>query len=191
MNEGVVLDYRIDRADASGLALTYRVGNRLKRSIYLFTPLAEMGNEGIVPVPGRVYVFPDPDGIVHVTKRLWHAPEDADPYMHEVPFLTQVLPGARFEEKLSLPVPLRVEYPYRFDEYDMDEGPPEVTTASAAGLAFSIGYLLDEDVGSNVTRVTTPRGVLLAVSYAVGEASQLLLEGEALGLEVTVEDKGQ
>jgi hypothetical protein len=191
MNESVVLDYRIDRADAGGLALSYRVVNRLDSSIYLFTPLAEISSEGVNPVPEKVYVFLDPKGVVHITKRLWHAPDDADVYLPEVPFLTQVLPAGRFEEKLSLPAPLRVAYPYRFDDGDEAKSPPEVTTASAAGLAFSIGYLLEENASASVARVTTPRGAQLKVSYAVGEARQLLLEGQPLGLEVVVQDAGR
>jgi hypothetical protein len=191
MNEGVVLDYRIDRVDAGGLALSYRVVNRSGSSIYLFTPMAEISTEGIIPAPEKVYVFLDPKGVVHITKRLWHAPDDADVYMPEVPFLTQVLPGGRFEEKLSLPVPLRIAYPYRFEEGDEAKGPPEVTMASAAGLAFSIGYLLEENAGASVARVTTPRGAQLKTSYANGEARQLLLEGQPLGLEVVVQDAGR
>src|SRR5689334_3175347 len=113
MSEKVSLSYAIEHLVDQGLKLSYKVSNGSPRPIYLTTPLVEIGDDEIAPVQNKLYSYFDPDGIVHITKRLWPLPDDVDIYLPEVPRFTEVRPGASFEEDLLCGVPIDVRYPYR------------------------------------------------------------------------------
>jgi hypothetical protein len=108
----VVLEYELSLFDTEFM-IAYTVTNGTAASIWLTTPLTQTTAEGrVVADPQKVYAYVDPDGVLHVTKRMWPVPEDVDVYAPERPMLTELPAGAVFAETLRLPVPVPVGVPY-------------------------------------------------------------------------------
>lgn len=188
MDDRVVLTYTATPRKDEELELVYRVTNGSDRPIYVLSPLTEMTNEGLAPAPGKVYAFLDPEGVLQLTKRLWPLPEGASVYMPEVPCATEVPPGKHFEERLTLKLPVWVQYPYRFLGQEEPEEPPEEIVAEPTGLAFSISYVAELDSPTPMGTASGAPGRVFEVSYGDVAESQVLLRGEPLGLQVLVKD---
>lgn len=193
------LKYAVELA-GERLRISYRVTNGSERRIFLTTPLVQIDDDAITPAPGRAYAYLDPDGILHITRRVWSVPDDTDIYLPEVPRLTEVHPGVSFEDRFDCAAPVEVHYPYRFAGEEEPATAPEVLTAEAYGVAFSIGYLMegagsggrsgDEDGFSPpaTTREKRAEEGGLVVSYAIATAHQKLLQGAVVAMRVGVQD---
>lgn len=194
------LKYAVEQIPGDGLRISYRVTNGSDRRIFLTTPLVEIGDEAVTPSPGSVYAYLDPDGILHLTRRVWPLPDDADIYLPEVPRLTEVHAGASFEDRFDCTLPVEVRYPYRFAGEEEPATAPEMLTGEAYGVAFSIGYLMEGAGGSGgggeeegfsppaVTREKRDEEGGLVVSYASATAHQKLLQGAVVAMRVGVKD---
>jgi hypothetical protein len=188
MDDRVVLKYTATKRDDAELLLVYRVTNGSDRPIFVLSPLTRMTEEGPGPAPGRVYAFLDLEGVLQVTKRLWPVPEGVSVYLPEVPCATEVPPGKHFEERLTLKLPVWVDYPYRFIGEEEPEEPPEEITAEPTGLAFSIGYIAEGDSPIPMEPAAGGTRGVFEVGYGDVAQSQVLLQGETLGLQVLVKD---
>lgn len=181
----VRLQYDLRVSADNVLALRYSVHNDLNRDIFLFTPLADFRDQEFVPVPRRVYVFVE-DETVHITKRLWPVPDDVEVYMPEVPYLTRVAAGTKWDEQLNVPLPLIENYPYQFltNPPDHDASP---RTWSGTRAMFSIGYLLSDPENDVIPE---PEGALYTISYGIGKTSQQLMIGAPVEVSVDVRRVG-
>ncbi len=181
----VELRYTAELVRGEGLVLAAEVYNDLDDPVWLATPLVEIGEHGIAVVEDRSYVYLDPDGVLQITRRLWPVPDDVDVYMPEVPRFTRLDPGERWRERLALPVPVDIRFPYRSDGEEMDEAPSRAVTGESFGVAFSVGYL----VGQEAPGEAAPEGKgRVMVGYAAAAAGQRVVQGEVVGLRVGVRD---
>lgn len=188
MHEKVQLACEIVKRDDTEITLAYTVKNGLPCDIYLFDPLTDFRGQQFVPIHNRVYVFWDDDDLLHVTKRLWPVPEDVDVYMPEVPYLTRVAAGAEIREELRLPIPLIVNFPYRW--IDEDE-PHSLVTRDSKQMLFSIGYLAAKDPQTGDEIVPTKAGEYYQVGYGLASENQVIAAGEPVEIEVTAQDVQQ
>lgn len=179
MEQPLGMEYTITLLEGRRLVLRYTVRNASSRSVLLTTPLVEVGDDGVLPVDEKLYVYLDPDGILHLTKRAWPVPDDVDVYFPEVPRLTALAPGAKHEEAIEVDLPVDVRYPYR----DVGEVLGEPVTVEAYGVAFSIGYVVMEGQG------WVPGGPEIELGYAELASSQRLLQGMAVPLRVAVREQ--
>lgn len=166
----VTLDYELSLSSTE-LVIEYKVTNGGEEPIWLTTPLASVADDGkAVADPQRVYAYLDPDGVLHVTKRMWPIPEDVDVYAPEPGFSTEVLPGRTFAETLRLPVPVEKRVGYAW----LDTGGKRVQEpdgVASAMFSFSIEYT---------------RGPL----EKAGEQVPVRLCGEPVELVVAVKEAG-
>src|SRR5215469_4590549 len=165
MDGRVSLNYQVKQLDTGELDLTYEIQNRGDSDIYIFSPLTDYRGRDWVPVPNRVYVFWDGDGVVHLTKRLWTVPDDVEIYMPEVPLLSRVLAGEKFEEHVRAPLPLLVNFPYRSEPANAPLADRAVKDSS--GLVFSVGYL-DSKNGDIKVQPFSARPGNFTISYGDG-----------------------
>lgn len=165
----------------------YRVKNGLEVPILLTTPMSRYEKNVLRAAPARLYAYVDPAGILQLTKRLWIAPGDIDVVFPDVPFVTEVLPGKTFEERLTISLPVKVEIPYLLDPEEFDRKREEMRGVSA-GVAFSIGYLVEEHGPLRRGAAPADSGASLAVRYGVAAEHQRILQGETLEMCVPVKD---
>lgn len=188
------LKYAVEQLAGDVLRVSYRVINGSDRSLFLTTPLVSIEESAVTPSAEGVYAYLDPEGILHLTRRVWPVPDDVDIYLPEVPRLTEVRTGASFEEQLTCALPVELRYPYRFAGQEEPATPPEVLTGEAYGLAFSMGYLMearDGEDGFCRSMATVGDGEErrhLVVSYAVATAHQQLVQGAVVAMRVGVRD---
>lgn len=183
----VTIETAIGRMDQQTLELFYRVTNGLEHKILLLTPLPRAEAETTRGDSARVYAYVDPDGILQLTKRIWPVPEDLDPLFLEVPFATEVGPGQMFEERIVMGLPIQVEYPYGLD-LEEQEGKPEDVVGVAGGVAFSIGYLVEDKGPLRAGAVSGESGAKFWVRYGTASEHQRILQGETLGIGVPVRE---
>lgn len=137
----VTLEYELSLSSAE-LVIGYKVTNGTSASIWLTTPLGRVSDEGTVdPDPQRVYAYLDPEGVLHVTKRVWPIPEDVDVYRPEPVFSTEVSPGTTFAESLRLSVPVRRRVGYAWLDVGSNKGPKGPGHAESTKFSFSIDYM--------------------------------------------------
>jgi hypothetical protein len=127
------------------LVLTYTVQNDLYCDVYLFTPLREYDfsvqrwNEN----PRKLYASwrgQAADGVLELSKRLWPTPANTQVYAPESPRLTRVSPGAEYSERIPLPTPLPLNFPYR--SLELRKRSRRAKHVRALTAVFSLGYLL-------------------------------------------------
>lgn len=198
MESTIGLKYAVEQIAGEGLRISYRVTNYSDQTIFLTTPLVQIDSEAITPASAKSYAYLDPEGILHITKRLWPIPDEVDIYQPEVPRLTEVRPGAAFEEQFSCAVPVEVQYPYRFAGEEEPEA-PETLTGEAYGVAFSIGHLIEGEGEGGFSRPIKVKAETeagdeggseggLVVGYALAAACQKLLQGAVVAMRVGVKD---
>jgi hypothetical protein len=183
MDDRVSLNYEVKQLDTGELDLTYEIQNQENSDIYIFSPLTDYRGQDWVPLPQRVYVFWDRDGIIHLTKRLWPVPDDVEIYMPEVPFHSRVSPGGKLQEHVRLPVPLLVNFPYRSETTEKSHVGRAVKDSK--GILFSIGYLSPKNDDVKVKPVPARPGNF-TVSYGDAVQHQRILNGQPKALKVKV-----
>jgi hypothetical protein len=187
MDGRVTLETAIGRMEGETLELFYRVTNGLECSILLMTPLPRVDVTTTRADPKRVYAYVDPDGILHLTKRLWPLPDALDVVFPEIPFATDVGPERHFEERIVLSLPIPINIPYALD-LEEQEKRPEETIAVAGGIAFSIGYLVEEPLLLRKGPASPESGASLVVGYGTASENQRILQGGTLGIGVPVKE---
>lgn len=165
----------------------YRVKNGLEVPILLTTPMSRYEKDVLRAAPSRMYAYVDPEGILQLTKRLWVVPGDIDVVFPDVPFVTEVLPGKTFEERMTISLPVRVEIPYLLDPEEFDRKREEMMAVSG-GVAFSIGYLVEEHGPLRRGAAPANSGASLTVRYGVAAEHQRILQGGTLQVGVPVKD---
>jgi len=188
MQEEVQLTYEISKSGDQHVRLVFDVKNGLPADIYLFTPLTDYRGQRFVPIPNRVYVFWEDQETLHLTKRLWPIPKGVSVYMPEVPYLTRVPMGATHHEDLQLPLPLLVNFPYRFPDAIDEASRGTVVTSPAARLVFSIGYLVSKTPGREQDIVPEKVDQNYRVGYGLANKNQVILRGKPVDLPVTAKD---
>ena len=182
VGDNLRLDYSLTLERPSSLRLSYAVTNTLDDDIYIFTPLTDYRGGEFVPIPERIYVFWADSETIHLTKRLWPVPKDREVYMPEVPYLTQLKAGQKFEEKIDIPLPLLVNSPYR-------EEPSGLRAPRRSVRAvYSIGYFRVRSGIKVPTRVPSSGGPLFRVGYGEGIQYQSVLEGMPVLLAIPAHD---
>lgn len=177
----------IGKLGSATVDFMYRVKNGLEVPILLTTPMSRYEKDTLHAAPARMYAYVDPDGILQLTKRLWTPPGDIDVVFPDIPFVTEVLPGKTFEERLTISLPVRVEVPYLLEPEEFDRK-REQATAVSAGVAFSIGYLVEEHGPLRRGAAPANSGASLMVRYGVGAEHQRILQGGTLDVCVPVKD---
>jgi hypothetical protein len=169
------------------LEVFYQVTNEIECPILLTTPLSLLNKNVVRAVEERVYTYVDPEGVLHVTKRLWMVPDALDIFWPEVPFATEVGSGKQFAERLWLRLPIQIEYPYRATE-TADTTKSDRPVTQAQGFAFSIGYLIEMNGPLHNGSAGPESGASLLVTYSTAARNQRILQGEILMIGVPVRD---
>ena len=188
MHEEVQLTYSVSKTDDQHIRLVFSVKNGLPSDIYLFTPLTDYRGSQFVPIANRVYVFWENREVLHLTKRLWPIPKDISVYMPEVPYLTRVPAGATHREEIQLPVPLLINFPYRFNDAEDEGSPQTVSTTSAQQVVFSIGYLKVTAANQAKPIVFEKVDHYYRVGYGIAKENQMIVRGEPIALQVMTQE---
>lgn len=187
MEDGQIeFNYEVDEVSPERIEIRYWVENGLGEAIYLVTPLVEWASGGWVANKNRIYRYIDPDGILHLTKRLWPVPDEVEVYEPELPEITKLFGRDRFEERVSVELPVKIMYPYRM-RYRKKAGKDNTLLGSAGvervnGVAFSIAMLSGDGVNGAEGGELRSYGSLLV--------GQTIFQGEVLDLGCEVEVKG-
>jgi len=186
--EGAVeIETGITPREDGTLEVFYRVSNELNSTILLLTPLSALEENVVRAAPERVYAYVDPNGALHVTKRLWPVPDALDVFFPDVPFATEVRSGETFEERLRLRLPIEIDYPYRATG-GVDMGKDNGVVATARGFAFSIGYLVENEGPLRKGPLSEEAPEILVVGYGAAVRNQRILQGELLNVGIPVRD---
>jgi hypothetical protein len=125
--------------------------------------------------------------VIHLTKRVWAVPDEIDVYMPEVPFLTKVSAGKTFEERLQLPLPLTISFPYQFatatDEATTSRHPVQTISRE---LIFSIGYLLQKDIESTDKPELVQNQSYFTLPYGISFENQRIVTGKKIAVRLEV-----
>lgn len=187
--EGYVrLECEVEKVGEERLELFYRVTNETDCPILLMSTLPRVEASWVRGEPGRVYAYVDTEGIVHLTKRLWQVPSGVQVFSREVPFASEVWPSRRFEERIALPTPIAVDYPYRYLEEEGQPGKIEEVVAEAEGVAFSIGYLVEPSGASDREPEGAESGTTRVLTYGMAAEHQRILQGATMRMAVLVKD---
>ncbi|HZF51478.1 MAG TPA: hypothetical protein VE093_22635 [Polyangiaceae bacterium] len=165
----------------------YRITNGLEVPILLLTPLGRFEGEDLRPSRDRVYAYVDPEGVLQLTKRFWPVPDDIDVVFPDVPFATEVASGKVFEERLALPLPIKVDIPYLLDPEEIEKKREEIV-GIAEGMVFSIGYLVEEEGPLWQRRLDPTTGAEFTMRYGTVAKHQRILHGGLLDVGVPVRD---
>jgi hypothetical protein len=141
------------------LYVDYAVENRSPHRALLANRLYHRGAAGLRV--DRNVAYTELDGAVLLVRKQF-----VDAEAPELPFLTAVAPGGRFEETIELPLPVAPRHPYA----PQPEGPPH----EAAQVALALGYLL-EDEPLDVAPSALAAGVELRAELPVLRARQRVL----------------
>lgn len=119
------------------LSLSYKFDNHSGAPVYLLNRLMDidaMGNSSLNP--NRVYIFPEGDDTLVLAKMLLKVPANLMVESPEIPGVTKIQNGQSFSENLTLPLPLRCDYPYPGKSY------PDKTRMFKI-LKFQLGIMPD------------------------------------------------
>jgi len=175
----LLLEYELSLFDTE-FVIAYTVTNRRDASIWLTTPLTRVGDEGqVVADAQKVYAYVDPDGVLHVTKRVWPVPDDLDVYEPERPLLTEVRAGSAFAETLRLAVPVQVGVGYAWASPTWQKRSKGSVGIEAIRFAFSIDVFTVPLWGPDAR---TP--------VQAEDAAPVRLQGDEVDLVVSVVDDG-
>lgn len=165
------------RKTAAELVLTYRVVNEGRQDAYLFTPLDDYDytRQVWVTAPERLYSTVS-GGLLSLTKRMVPIPRGRMVYAPEVPKLTPLTPGAELRETVRLPLPLRLDHPYR--DRSQAAGP------RSRSVAFSIGYLRAADLLPGMIRQVSAQPFRYRIAYAQARRRQRILRSRDVALRV-------
>jgi hypothetical protein len=186
-HEGIALECEVTRFDSEMLELSYRVLNDSGDSIFLLTPLTELGDEGLVEVPDKVYATIEPDGALRLAKQAWPVPDDVDVYLPEVPHLTEVPSGHYFEETVRSPLPVRISYPYRESDPVQPQRAPVPVPSEATSLVLWIAYIADEYAARSMRPDDADRGTTSDSSYDELCGHQSILHRELTDVRIPVQ----
>lgn len=177
-------------ADALGVEYTFT--NLAERAVCLWNRLAAPDPGGHERLdPSAAYV--DLDGAtLHVRKMVLPIPKGVRSWARKVPCLSRIEPGASFHEVVVLPLPVKVNHPYRkvLLRARAPAGPPITASrpAKASEVALSLGaFLLDE--GDRLVEVA-PRAFTIRPSGPAVARQVVLTETLAAPSAVPVLDYG-
>jgi hypothetical protein len=119
------------------LYLDYAVQNRSPHRALLANRLYHRVPAGFRVDRNVAYTELAPGPVLIVRKQFVDVPDDMDVEAPELPFLTSVPPGERFEETIELALPVPPRHPYA----PQPEGPPHEVGA----VALALGYLLEDE----------------------------------------------
>ena len=147
------------------LSLTYRAGNNTKETLVLLNRLPNRGADAQSVGPNKVYVVPQADGSIEISKRAILPPDDIDAVALILPLGMKLEPGKVFSETVTLTLPLALSHPY----------PSSKTLAAMpekpARVKFCLGYV----PGAAVTRETEVRGEKLVYANVAALQKQELI----------------
>jgi len=165
--------------EASRVSIAYVVENRSPVVLHLFNRLYRRCEADGYPVdPDRVEIEIR-DGLALVSKKLVPVPDDMEFEFVHLPCMTQLLQGASFEERVSVPLPLVPRTPYQRSLGIVPRRRP---------MLFALGYSLGGPGPSKVARVVrTPDGTALRFDAFTASKQRLLTLGP-FGDVPTMED---
>jgi hypothetical protein len=148
------------------LTVEYRVQNGRRETIYLVNRVFQWTRSGLSLDAGLVYTEVK-QGQLWLNKACLAVPEHIKVESPDVPYLSKVIAGETFVEKVSIPLPLRPYHPY-----DQVKESGEVNTFD--GLHFAVGWFPEGKV--TVRSVTHPDGLsLLSADYGPLMREQAIL----------------
>ncbi|AKT38207.1 uncharacterized protein CMC5_023500 [Chondromyces crocatus] len=173
------LDVTLVDVESDHIRLHYIFTNGSPMTALLFNRLfSHIDPAGVFHTsPATLYVDVDPRAVV-LAKKLVPVPPDIDVEAPEIPLITAVRPGDRFEETFSIPLPLKPHLPY---------GSPDGALGDPAPLDawFELGLLLVPPEGAKLAReVRTTEGVALYLA-PVTPATQIVLRAGPLPVKLT------
>ncbi len=117
------------------LSLTYRAVNNSKNSLVLLNRLPNRGADAQSVGPNKVYLVPQADGSIEISKRAILPPDDIDAAALILPLGMRLEPGKVFSETVTLTLPLALSHPYSSSKTlaAMPEKPARVN--------FCLGYV--------------------------------------------------
>ena len=95
------------------ITIRYKVTNRTNRPYLIFNRLpAHLDSTDVAPDENSVYVEPQPDGTVEISKRAYVAPDGPAVNTPYIPGASELLPGASISEQIVVNLPLGRRRPY-------------------------------------------------------------------------------
>jgi len=159
------------------VTFAYKALNTAQRDVYVFN-LLPVAVKGTVPRLDLNRTYTQIDGTTLVaSKRLIEVPEDIDVLAPEVPWLTELSPGKTLEEKLTLSIPVREDFPYR--QTHLENQPERRLTCKS--LVFLLGFLMPSDPRW-VRRVTIEDREIFATDYGFAIQGNLFASSETISI---------
>lgn len=160
--------------DGRRLLVQYEVANDLPESIYLVNRIAVWTWQGLTLDPNLVYTEVLGNRL-RLSKALVDVPPGEDAEEADVPYFSEVGPGALYTEVLELSLPLEPFHPYeaitgRDDVHDFDQ------------VELAVGWLAASDVDIHLVQGQADE-ILIAADHDQVRRSQQLL---AMTLPVSV-----
>jgi hypothetical protein len=161
------LSVTANKTDAQTLSLTYRVENVSQETFVLLNRLPNRGADTQSVGPNKVYVVPQTDGSVEISKRAIFPPENIDPVALILPLGMKLAPGKSYSETVTLSLPLNISHPY-------PSGLSTKMPAQPSRVQICLGYL----PASAATRDAEIRGEkLVFASVAALQKQELACAG--------------
>ncbi len=132
------------------LKIRYEVINESSRNIYIFNVMWDVNQEGKEVLSERqVYVSLLHDSLISFSKRIPPLPLIRTVEFRYLPYATKIESGKKFEEELTIQMPIEEYNPY-FPKEDLSE----TETKIAESCMFSIDYIFEiEDLQIKETEI--------------------------------------
>jgi hypothetical protein len=99
------------KIDHDALLIEYCIQNETDRAILLVNKLYRVTQNKTVIDPALFYTVVD-GKTIQLRKALIPIPDEIDVAAPDVPYLTPIAPGTSFHEKVTVPLPIELHYPY-------------------------------------------------------------------------------
>jgi hypothetical protein len=95
------------------LLIRYKITNRGSKPYLVFNRLpGQLDSTDVTPDQNAVYVEPQQDGTVDISKRAYPLPDGPTVNTPYIPGASELLPGATMSEQMEVKLPLRRRRPY-------------------------------------------------------------------------------
>lgn len=136
---------------ASSLSFEWSLRNLGTQSVYIFHRLFnEIVDDVFETSPNFVYIEFDSDGTL-ISKKIFPVPDDIDVESRVVPCASRLGPNESYEERVEIPLPLRLSNPYGGKK-------PRDTERMNQKVWFQIGWVAIPEAGEKHVRDVRTRG---------------------------------
>ena len=166
------------------LIIRYSVRNGGKVPVYLTNKVYNSDSKPVLG-PNNVYGRIGDDNVLELGKEMPRMPEGASPVNLVAPYMTQLNPGAQFDEEIVLDLPLTPFAEYRDNRPVLDDE-NNIVLLTAKAVDFTLGYYIPPEGAEAKSGVAFDVPVDSFINPKGGRATYGVMRSKRFSLRVPV-----